>query len=156
VDYFTDRGRWDSLGDRTVYTGPLDQFYGCEMGRLEYRSLDLVTRTERVEDWQGGAIVNYCDSARPQTRTTEHRHFNPRKSEGVTVLTDEFPAEWTPGREPYYPVGDTKNLALARYYTNKAEKESRYLFGGRLGSYRYYDMHQVVAQARADAARALR
>lgn len=139
------------IAGRIVYTGTIDGFFGYCLGRLDYRSLRFETQTLEREDFQGRAVVNYCDGQTPYTRIIEHKHFSGRRSP-ATVITREYPQAWTPEREPYYPVEDERSLALYRRYLALAQTRPEVIFGGRLGEYRYYDMDEVVAAALARAA----
>ena len=151
-DYLADREALDALAERIVYTGPIDAFFGFSLGNLEYRSVRFETETLDMPNYQGNAVVNYTDRETPYTRVIEHKWFEFGKDENgnelpKTVISREYSSEWKPGDEPYYPVNDEKNAALLREYQALAAKESRVLFGGRLGEYRYYDMDQVIAAA---------
>ncbi len=151
-DYLKDREGWDALAERTVFTGPVDEFFGYRLGALEYRSVRFETEKLDVPNFQGNAAVNYTDAETPWTRIIEHKWFEFGKDEEgrdipVTVISREYSSEWKPGGEPYYPVNDEKNSALYAEYKKLAEGEPRVIFGGRLGEYRYYDMDQVIRAA---------
>ena len=146
TDYLADKSRFDAVADTVVYSGTLDSFYGYEYGRLEYRSLRFETEKLPVPDYQGNAVVNYTDPDTPYTRIIEHKHFAD-KDLPYTVITREFPLAPSEKNEPYYPIGDKKNLSLFARYKAKADAESRVFFGGRLAEYRYYDMDQSIASA---------
>ena len=150
VDYLAHRDELNALADRVLYTGPIDAYYDYCYGALEYRSLRFEDEILPVEQYQPVAVVNYNERAIPFTRIIEHKHFVFGKGD-KTVITREYPADWTPGAEPYYPVNDAKNQALYDRYRQLAEGEEQVLFGGRLGQYRYYDMDKVVAVALAMA-----
>jgi UDP-galactopyranose mutase len=154
VDYLKNRSYYDSLGDTVIYTGMIDAFYEYCFGRLEYRSLRFETEVLEEKNYQGVAVVNYTDRETPYTRIIEHKHFEYGTQE-KTVITKEYPADWTYGMEPYYPVNDEKNQALYRQYAEKAGQEDRVIFGGRLGEYKYYDMDKVIASALALSDRVL-
>ena len=145
-DYFADREGLSALAKTTVFTGLIDQFYDYRYGMLEYRSLRFENQVLDMENYQGNAVVNYTEYEVPYTRIIEHKHFafgtGPR-----TVITREYPAAWKPGDAPYYPMNDEKNNALYEKYKALADQEDKVLFGGRLGRYKYYDMHHVVAEA---------
>ena len=133
--------------DKVLYTGMIDEYFDFRLGALEYRSLRFETEELPDEDnFQGNAVVNYTDEAVPYTRIIEHKHFEFGTQHG-TVITKEYPAEWKPGDEPYYPVNDDKNMALYAGYRELAQQEKNVLFGGRLGQYRYYDMDKVLRAA---------
>ena len=146
VDYLEHREELNALAQRVVYTGPIDAYYGYCYGTLEYRSLRFETETLDTDNYQGVAVMNFCQREIPYTRVIEHKHFvfgdGPK-----TVVTREYPADWQPGMRPYYPVNDEKNQALYSRYRQRAAEEQQVVFGGRLGQYRYYDMDQVVAAA---------
>lgn len=146
TDYFADRDNLNSLARKVVFTGMIDEFYDYCYGELEYRSLRFETETLDIENYQGNAVVNYTEYEVPYTRIIEHKHFE-FLTEGKTVITREYPATWKKGDEPYYPMNDEKNNTLFNKYKELADKESNVIFGGRLGEYKYYDMHQVVTAA---------
>ena len=157
VDFFEDREILESEADHIVFTGMIDAFYDYCYGELEYRSLRFETETLDMENYQGNAVVNYTEYEIPYTRIIEHKHFEYGCQGGYgntgtpaiqkTVITREYPAAWEKGAQPYYPMNDEKNNALYERYRELAEKEEHVIFGGRLGVYRYYDMHQVIAEA---------
>lgn len=146
VDYLEDREKYDSLGETIIYTGMIDAFYGYRFGKLEYRSLKFETETLPTDNYQGVAVVNYTDRETPFTRIIEHKHFEFGTQE-KTVVTREYPSDWSEGMEPYYPVNDEKNQELYQTYAALAQKEDRVIFGGRLGEYKYYDMDKVIESA---------
>lgn len=151
-DYLADKPRWDALADRVIYTGPIDAYFGCRLGALQYRSVRFETELLDIPNFQGNAAVNYTDRETPWTRIIEHKWFEfGRDDQGneipKTVVSREYSSEWKPGDEPYYPVNDAKNGALYQQYKALAAREANVVFGGRLGEYRYYDMDQVIAAA---------
>ena len=152
-DYLEDREGFDRLAERVIYTGPIDSFFGCCLGHLEYRSVRFDTQVLDMPNFQGNAAVNYTDRETPWTRIIEHKWFEFGKDEEgndlpKTVISREYSSEWKPGQEPYYPVNDEKNGTLFQKYQELAEKTAgKVRFGGRLGEYKYYDMDQVVAAA---------
>ena len=138
--------------ERTVYTGPIDAYFDYSLGYLQYRSVRFENETLNIPNFQGNAAVNYTDRETPWTRIIEHKWFEFGRDENgnelpKTVISKEFSSEWKPGDEPYYPVNDDRNSALYEKYRALAEKETKVIFGGRLGEYRYYDMDQVVEAA---------
>jgi UDP-galactopyranose mutase len=151
TDYFTEREELDRLADKIVFTGMIDEFFDYCYGELEYRSLRFETEVLDLENYQGNAVVNYTEYEVPYTRIIEHKHFEFMcQSEEVnnkTVITREYPAAWQKGDEPYYPMNDAKNNELYEKYRALADKEERVIFGGRLGMYKYFDMHHIVAEA---------
>ncbi len=146
TDYLKERAALDELADRIVYTGPIDAFFDYCYGPLVYRSLRFETETLDIQNYQGNAVVNYTEYEVPYTRIIEHKHFEFGTQE-KTVITKEYPATWQQGDEPYYPMNDEENTALFAKYRALADKEDRVIFGGRLGEYKYYDMHQVIRRA---------
>lgn len=136
------------LADKIVYTGKLDEFFDYKLGYLQYRSLRFENQVLDMENYQGVAAVNYTDFETPYTRIVEHKHFEFGKQE-KTVVTKEYPQEWDLEKEPYYPINDKQNEALAQQYRKLASEQENVIFGGRLAEYRYYDMHQVIAAALA-------
>lgn len=140
---------WREIADRLVYTGKIDDFYGCRFGRLEYRSLRFETETLDVPNYQGVALMNFTDRETSYTRIIEHKHFE-QFGEAVygnpkTVITREYPLAYQPGQaEPYYPVNDDRNNRLYHEYQELAEVEKNVLFGGRLAEYKYYNMDEVI------------
>jgi UDP-galactopyranose mutase len=144
VDYHSD-ACVRAMAQKTVYTGPIDTYFGHRFGPLEYRSLRF-EHEEMAGDFQGTAVVNYTEASVPWTRIVEHKHFALLDT-ARTVITREYPQRYEPGGEPFYPVSDARNQALYSMYRFEAQK-SGVLFGGRLGRYQYMDMHQVVANAR--------
>ena len=148
VDYFENRDYWSKLANKVVYTGPIDRFFNYEFGELEYRTLVFENESINTNNYQGNAVVNYIDSEYEFTRIIEHKHFE-FGSQDTTVITTEYPKEYTSGDEPYYPVNDSKNNRVYSQYKDRAKKEQGVIFGGRLAEYKYYDMHQVISSALA-------
>lgn len=146
TDYFSDKQAFDSLADQVVYTGMIDRYFNDCYGKLEYRSLRFENEVLDTDNFQGNAVINYTDRETPYTRIIEHKHFEFGTQE-KTVITKEYPAEWTEGMEPYYPVNDEKNQALYQKYAELAAKEKNVIFGGRLAEYKYYDMDKVIESA---------
>lgn len=145
-DFFAKREEYSEMADKIVFTGMLDEFYDYRYGELEYRSLKFETELLDMDNYQGNAVVNYTEYEIPYTRIIEHKHFEYGNQE-KTVITKEYPATWKKGDEPYYPMNDEKNNELFAKYKELADKEEKVIFGGRLGEYKYYDMHQVVRRA---------
>jgi UDP-galactopyranose mutase len=145
VDYFENKEYWNSLADKVVFTGKIDEFFDYQFGELEYRTLRFENRKIETEDYQGCSIVNYTDFNVPHTRITEHKHFENSKSD-VTWITTEYPKDYEKGDVPYYPINDDKNNSMYEKYKDLS-KESNIIFGGRLSEYKYYDMHQIIGSA---------
>lgn len=149
IDFFKHREKLEQLADKIVFTGMIDQFYDYQYGVLEYRSLQFDTKIlDDTDNYQGNAVVNYTDRETPYTRIIEHKHFE-FGNQDKTVITKEYPKEWQPGDEPYYPINDEKNNHMFKKYKQLADNETNVIFGGRLANYQYYDMHQVIGAALA-------
>lgn len=138
--------------DKLIFTGPIDEYFDYALGKLQYRTVRFETEVLETDNYQGNAVVNYTGHEVPWTRIIEHKWFEFGKDASGrdipgTVISKEFSTEWKSGMEPYYPVNDEENGALYEKYRQLAEKEERVIFGGRLGTYKYYNMDQVVAQA---------
>ncbi len=150
-DFFKKKDEYLSCAEKIVFTGMIDEFYDYCYGELEYRSLKFETDVKDCENYQGNAVVNYTEREIPYTRIIEHKHFEfmcqGGESVPKSVITREYPAEWKKGDEPYYPMNDEKNNALYAKYLEKAKSEDKVIFGGRLGMYKYFDMHNVIAAA---------
>lgn len=148
-DYLKDKYKWDHMGRKVVYTGPIDAYFDYRLGYLEYRSVRFDNEILDIPNFQGNAAVNYTDRDTPWTRIIEHKWFEFGKDENGndiprTVISREYSSEWEPGDEPYYPVNDEKNSALYQKYKELADNEINTIFGGRLGEYKYYDMDVTV------------
>lgn len=146
TDFFKNREEFESIADKIVFTGMIDEFYNYEFGTLEYRSLRFEHEILDEENYQGNAVVNYTEYEVPYTRVIEHKHFE-YGAQPKTVITREYPATWQKGDEPYYPINNERNNAMYNKYKELADKESNVIFGGRLAQYKYYDMHHVIEQA---------
>ncbi|MEG0308128.1 MAG: UDP-galactopyranose mutase [Clostridium sp.] len=146
TDFFCNREELVEEADKVVFTGMIDEFYDYKFGVLEYRSLRFETELIEEENYQGNAVVNYTDTETTYTRIIEHKHFEFGTGEN-TFITKEYPKEWEKGDEPYYPVLDDKNIRNYEKYRELADKEANIIFGGRLGEYKYYDMHNVIKAA---------
>lgn len=152
TDYLKEKEKYDSLTGTVIYTGPIDAYFNYSLGYLEYRSVRFETEVLDKPNFQGNAAVNYTDAETPWTRIIEHKWFEFGKDENgndlpKTVISREYSSEWKPGDEPYYPVNDQRNGELYKKYKELADKESKVVFGGRLGEYKYYDMDKVIRTA---------
>jgi UDP-galactopyranose mutase len=145
ADFLADRSFWNSQATTIIYSGSLDALYDYDLGRLEYRSLKLTTEIHS-DSFQGCPTVNYPGPHTPWTRITEFNYYPPNRPGGPTVIMKEHPEPYDGRNEPYYPINDARNTRLARAYLERARIDG-YVVGGRLGSYRYYDIHHVIAQA---------
>ena len=151
TDFFDKREELESISDKIVFTGMIDEFFNYQYGELEYRSLEFEEELLDINNFQGNAVVNYTEYDIPYTRIIEHKHFEfmCQKEEVInkTIITREYPSAWKKGEEPYYPMNDDKNNSLYKKYKELADREDRVIFGGRLGSYKYLDMHIVIEEA---------
>lgn len=150
-DFFEDRTYWESIAEKIVYTGKIDEFYLYRFGKLEYRTVRFEEEILNCANWQGNAVINYTDIDVPYTRIIEHKHFE-MFGEDVynvpkTVISREYSTEWRDGLEPYYPINDEKNNRIYNKYKELAGSEERVIFGGRLAEYKYYDMAPIIEQA---------
>ena len=145
-NYFSNRKELETIANKIVFTGMIDQYYDYCFGELDYRSLRFETEVLEMENYQGNAVVNYNEYEIPYTRIIEHKHFEYGETR-KTVITREYPATWKIGDEPYYPMNDEKNNYLYEKYKALADKENKVIFGGRLGMYQYYDMHHIISEA---------
>ena len=152
TDYLKNKKYFSSLTNHIIFTGPIDAYFDYCLGKLEYRSLRFEMELLDISNYQGNAVINYTDRDTPFTRIIEHKWFEFGKDEKnndipFTVITKEYPSEWKPGCEPYYPINDQRNNDLYNRYKKLAEKEEKVYFGGRLGLYKYFDMDRVVQEA---------
>lgn len=156
TDFFANREEFENIAEKIIFTGPIDQFYNYKFGELEYRSLRFETEVKNIENYQGNAVVNYTEYEIPYTRIIEHKHFEFGPSLGKladgeakekTVITREYPDKWVQGKEPYYPINNDRNNQIYEKYKELADKEKNVIFGGRLGEYKYYDMHKIIERA---------
>jgi UDP-galactopyranose mutase len=145
TDYLQNRDYWNSKAKNIVYTGPIDEFYNYEYGVLNYRSLRFEHNTFKTHDFQGNAIINFTDENVPYTRSIEHKHFENTNSD-ITIVTKEYSQDWSQTLERFYPINNEKNNNLYDKY-KQLSKSSKVIFGGRLGEYKYYDMHQIIGSA---------
>lgn len=149
IDFFTSEYHdWCKYADKLVYTGRIDEYFGSKFGELNWRTVSFKTCIEDTPNYQGNAVVNYTSHDVSYTRVIEHKHFesfgqavydNPK-----TVISEEYSTEYKPGMEPYYPVNDAENNALADKYRALAAQEPDVIFGGRLAEYKYYDMAPII------------
>ncbi len=147
LNYFDDKEGFDNLAEKVIYTGMIDEYFNYKFGHLEYRSLKFDTKIIDKENYQGNAVVNYTGSEVEYTRVIEHKHFDSTQSSEKTVVTYEYPDDWTPEKEAYYVINDNKNNTIAEKYRALAQNETNVIFGGRLASYKYYDMDDVIKEA---------
>ena len=155
-DFFENREELENIANKIIFTGPIDKYYNYQFGELEYRSLRFETEELDIDNYQGNAVVNYTEYEIPYTRIIEHKHFEYGQTLGKlpegkalnkTIITREYPDKWIQGKEPYYTMNDEKNTNLYAKYKALADKDSRIIFGGRLGQYKYFDMDKVILEA---------
>jgi UDP-galactopyranose mutase len=146
IDYLSNRNHFNSLANQVVYTGCIDEFFDYEFGKLEYRSLRFEHQIKDTDNFQGNAVINYCDSEVAHTRILEHKHFEKTQS-SKTVITYEYPQEYQEGMIPYYPINDKRNQMIYENYKNKSSSLTNFIFGGRLAEYKYMDMDTVIKSA---------
>ena len=148
VDYFENREYWEGIADKIVFTGKIDEFFGYQFGKLNYRTVRFEQEIIDEPNYQGNAVVNYTEREVPFTRVIEHKHFEMFGTEVYdcpkTVISKEYSTEWKDGMEPYYPVNDKQNSELYAQYKALADKEENVVFGGRLAEYKYYDMAPII------------
>ncbi len=155
VDYLADRAYWRRRARRVVYTGPLDRYFDYSAGHLSWRSERFELERLPVSDYQGVSVMNYAEAEVPFTRIHEPKHLHLERpwNERATVIMREY-SQVNPD-EPYYPVDFESDKVMLAEYQRMAANERHVIFGGRLASYKYYDMHQVVGQALTKAREAL-
>jgi UDP-galactopyranose mutase len=145
-DFFENKEAYEKLAKKIIYTGAIDRYYNYCFGTLEYRAVRFETEVLDMANYQGNAVINYTAADIPFTRIIEHKHFEFGKQE-KTVISREYSSAWHKGEEPYYPVNDEKNNALYAKYAELSQKDANVIFGGRLGQYKYFDMHVVISNA---------
>ncbi len=150
TDFFENRQYWESIADKIVFTGKIDEFYNYRFGKLEYRTVRFEEEIIDTPNYQGNAVINYTEREVPYTRIIEHKHFEMFGADidrvSKTVVSREYSTEWKDGMEPYYPINDEKNNALYQRYQELAATETSVEFGGRLAEYKYYDMAPIIEQ----------
>ncbi|MBR0170757.1 MAG: UDP-galactopyranose mutase [Bacteroidales bacterium] len=151
ADFFDNRSHWESLADKIIYTGQIDEFFNYQLGHLEYRSVRFEQESLNIPNYQGNAVVNYTDAGVAYTRIIEHKHFEMFGEDIVkcprTVISKEYSNEWHNGIEPYYPINDERNNRLLEEYKTIAKQRPDVIFGGRLAEYKYYDMAPTIEKA---------
>ena len=139
---------WRDIADKLVYTGPIDEYFGYRLGKLEWRTVSFEEEILDTPNYQGNAVMNYTEAEVPYTRIIEHKHFEMFGQEVYdcpkTVISREYSTEYKEGMEPYYTVNNERNNALADQYRALAAQEQNVIFGGRLAEYKYYDMAPIV------------
>lgn len=146
-DYFEHKNELNNISQKIIFTGPIDKFYDYKFGKLEYRSLKFETEILDTDNYQGNAVVNYTEFEVPYTRIIEHKHFEFDNKSNKTVITREYPDFASENKEIYYPINNDKNNSLYEKYKILSKNDKSIIFGGRLGQYKYYDMHKVIEEA---------
>ena len=146
TDYFEFIKENPDIAAKTVYTGEVDKFFGYEYGALEWRAVRFEDELIDTDNYQGNAVVNYTEAEVPFTRIIEHKHFEGASS-NRTIISREYSREWKVGDDPYYPINNDRNNELYAKYEARAKAEKNVIFGGRLGTYKYYDMDKVIRAA---------
>lgn len=148
TDFFENRQYWESIADKIVFTGKIDEFYDYRFGKLEYRTVRFEEEIIETPNYQGNAVINYTEREVPYTRIIEHKHFEMFGADiekcSKTIISKEYSTEWKDGMDPYYPINDEKNTNLYLKYKELADKEDNVIFGGRLAEYKYYDMAPIM------------
>ena len=143
TDFFKEYRDFEKIADKLVFTGMIDEYFDYKLGVLEYRSLRFEHEKKDCVNYQGSAVVNYTEKGIPYTRIIEHKHFE-FGTQDSTVITREYPKDWSKGDEPYYPINNERNNDLFEKYKELASNHENIIFGGRLGNYKYYDMDKVI------------
>ena len=148
ADFFDDRQYWESIADKILYTGKLDEYYDYKLGKLEYRTVRFEEEILNMPNYQGNAVMNFTDAEVPYTRIIEHKHFEMFGDEVYkcpkTVISREYSSEWKDGMEPFYSVNDERNMSLYNQYKSLADQEPHLILGGHLAEYKYYDMAPIM------------
>ena len=148
TNFFENRFYWESIANKIVYTGALDEYFDYKLGKLDWRTLSFEEETLDTPNYQGNAVMNYTEAEVPYTRIIEHKHFEMFGQEVYdcpkTIISREYSTEYKEGMEPYYTVNDKRNNALADHYRQLTTQEKNVIFGGRLAEYKYYDMAPIV------------
>ena len=148
ADFFENRECWESVAEKIVYTGAIDEYFDYKLGKLEWRTVSFEEEVLDIPNYQGNAVMNYTEAEVPYTRIIEHKHFEMFGQEvydcPMTVISKEYSKEYKDGMEPYYTVNDERNNSLADKYRELVDQEKNVIFGGRLAEYKYYDMAPIV------------
>lgn len=148
MDYFKMR-HLIPTGTKIIYSGPIDQFFNYKYGKLEYRTLRFEREIQPYEDYQGTSVMNYADIEVPYTRIHEPRHLHPERLDypkDKTLTIKEY-SLLDDGSNPFYPINDTRNQDLILKYRDEAKKLTNVIISGRLGEYKYFDMHETIDHA---------
>lgn len=147
-DYNNDREYFNSIADKVVYSGPIDKFFNYKYGKLKYISVDFKFDWFDIDDYQGCAVMSHPLDNVSYTKTVEHKHFINSADIKGTVVSTEYPTRVMNGNhEPYYPVNDVESKNIFRKYSNEVLRQDKFIMGGRLADYKYYDMHEAIRRA---------
>jgi UDP-galactopyranose mutase len=146
TDFFQHKEYFEIISNKIIYTGPIDKFFNYQFGKLEYRSLKWENYLLDKESFQGHPVMNFTDEDTEYTRVLEHKFFD-NQNQKKTFISKEYSCDYTGDNEPYYPIRDEVNTNVYNKYKTLSQGDNKYIFGGRLGTYVYYDMHQVIGQA---------
>lgn len=146
TNFLDDREYYLGKAEKVIYSGTIDEYFNYCFEPLEYRSLHFEHEALNTDNYQGVAVVNYTDAETPFTRVIEHKHFE-FGTQPKTVISREYPLEWTREIEPYYPINDKKNQTRYNLYAELAGKQRKVIFAGRLGAYKYTDMQDTICNA---------
>lgn len=146
ANYLENRSFFDSMANKIIFTGCIDEFFNYKYGKLEYRGLHFEHEHIDTDNFQGNAVINYNERKVPYTRIIEHKHFE-FGTQPTTVITREYPGEFAKDNEPYYPINDRKNTIIYNKYKEEASQYPHLYFGGRLGQYAYFDMDDSIKAA---------
>lgn len=149
----TNKSELEKLAKHIIYTGPLDELFNYKLGKLEYRSLKFETISLQQNNYQGNAVINYTEYDIPYTRIIEHKHFNHLQkgyNKNITYITKEYPVSFEEGLERFYPINNDKNNELHNKYLDLVKQNKKYIIGGRLAEYKYYDMDKILIKCEND------
>lgn len=155
TDYFDFIKDNKDIANKIIYTGEIDKFYNYEFGPLEWRAVRFENEILDIDNYQGNAVVNYTSLDVPYTRIIEHKHFE-KSNSPKTIISREYSSEWKVGDDPYYPINNEKNDAIYQQYLERSKLDTNVIFGGRLGTYKYYDMDKVIRAALDTASKELK
>ena len=147
TDFFSIKDEIPS-STKIIYSGPIDAYFNYRLGNLEWRTLNFEKEWLNIEDYQGTSVMNYAEETIPYTRIHEPRHLHPERNyaKDKTLIIKEYSSA-DRGKNPFYPLNDQRNRNLVLQYRELATQEKNLIFAGRLGDYRYYDMHETINRA---------
>jgi UDP-galactopyranose mutase len=148
-DFFLIKDRLDLSDKLIIYTGPIDRYFNYRYGELSWRTLEFDFETLPIEDFQGTSVMNYADNPPLFTRIHEFKHLHPERkyTTSQTIIAREYSRKAQRNEEPYYPINSVHDREVLAQYRKDAAEETQVVFGGRLGTYQYLDMHMAIASA---------